>query len=538
MKDDEVFCDLPCPHSCYCQGLEVVCRRPFNANTLPHVRYLDASFSGMMLSDLALNTYLVYLQLVSCRIEHIDSVILPNLQVLEVSSNSIGSVNMDVFLSLKQLRMLRLMDNPLTEIKGGDSDEHNPYLSHVDLSHTLLSVFTSEPLQRFLALKSINISFYHVTAVVGKGFQPTQTLQQIDMMGNPIQTYPQNVFKVLVQLRMVFTSNYKLCCPGMLPVGSVEDLCFSPQNELSSCKDLLRSDLYRVFLWLMCMAPVVGNLGVLCFRHLTLKTHSASGFNVFVSSLSLADCFMGIYLACVGVDDQEYRGDCYLYDNTWISSVWCSVSGVMSLLSSEVSTITTSCITLDRFIALRFPFSSLRFSRQSALVACVLAWLVGAVLSLVPLLVPHWGFYSQTGICIPLPVTRREFSGQAYSFGIMIVFNFVLFLAVASGQGFINHSVRVNTMAANTRQKVNDVTIACRLLTVALSDSLCWFPIGLLGLLASGGIPTPVEVNVATAIFVLPLNSALNPFLYTFNILLERRRKEKETNTAVSRKNV
>ena len=528
MKDDEVFCDLPCPHSCYCQGLEVVCRRPFNANTLPHIRYLDASFSGMMLSDLALNTYLVYLQLASCRIEHIDSVILPNLHLLDLSSNSISAVNMDAFLSLKQLRTLCLMDNPLTEIKGGDSGEHSLYLSHVDLSYTLLSVFSSEPLQRFLALKSINISFCRVTAVVGEGFQPTPTLQQIDTRGNPMQTYPQNIFKVLVHLRMVFTSNYKLCCPGMLPGGSVEDLCFSPQNELSSCKDLLRSDLYRVFLWLMCMASVVGNLGGLCFRHLTLKKHSASGFSVFVSSLSLADCFMGIYLACVGVADQVYRGDYYLYENTWVSSVWCSVTGAMSLLSSEVSTIIISCITLDRFIALRFPFSTLRFSRQSALVACVLAWLVGAVLSLVPLLVPHWGFYSQTGICIPLPVTRREFSGQAYSFGVMIVFNFVLFLAVASGQGFIYHSVRVNTMAANTRQKVNDMTIASRLLTVALSDFLCWFPIGLLGLLASGGIPIPGEVNVAMAIFVLPLNSALNPFLYTFNILLERRRKEKE----------
>ena len=528
MKDDEVFCGLPCPRSCYCQGLEVVCRRPFKANTLPHIRYLDASFSGMMLSDLTLNTYLVYLQLASCRIEHIHSITLPNLQVLDLSSNSIGSVNMDVFLSLKQLRVLRLMNNPLTVMKGGDSGEHSLYLSHVDLSHTLLSVFSSEPLQRFLALKSINISFCRVTAVVGKGFQPTPTLQQIDMRRNPIQTYPQNVFKVLVQLRMVFTSNYKLCCPGMLPGGSVEDLCFSPQNELSSCKDLLRSDLYRVFLWLMCMASVVGNLGGLCFRHLTLKTHSASGFSVFVSSLSLADCFMGIYLACVGVADQVYRGSYYLYENTWVSSVWCSVTGVMSLLSSEVSTIIISCITLDRFIALRFPFSTLRFSRQSALVACVLSWLVGAVLSLVPLLVPHWGFYSQTGICIPLPVTRREFSGQAYSFGVMIVFNFVLFLAVASGQGFIYHSVRVNSMSGNTSQKVNDVTIARRLLNVVLSDFLCWFPIGFLGLLASGGIPIPGEVNVAMAIFVLPLNSALNPFLYTFNILLERRRKKKE----------
>ena len=33
------------------------------------------------------------------------------------------------------------------------------------------------------------------------------------------------------------------------------------------------------------------------------------------------------------------------------------------------------------------------------------------------------------------------------------------------------------------------------------------------------------EVNVAVVTFVLPLNSALNPFLYTLNTVLEKRRE-------------
>jgi hypothetical protein len=36
-----------------------------------------------------------------------------------------------------------------------------------------------------------------------------------------------------------------------------------------------------------------------------------------------------------------------------------------------------------------------------------------------------------------------------------------------------------------------------------------------------------VKVNVGVAIFVLPFNSALNPFFYTLNLYLERRRKVK-----------
>ena len=48
------------------------------------------------------------------------------------------------------------------------------------------------------------------------------------------------------------------------------------------------------------------------------------------------------------------------------------------------------------------------------------------------------------------------------------------------------------------------------------------------GIMASQGVPISSEVNVALAIFILPINSAINPFLYTVNALMEKRRQKKE----------
>ena len=157
----------------------------------------------------------------------------------------------------------------------------------------------------------------------------------------------------------------------------------------------------------MCFASMVGNLGCLIFRHVILRRKSVGGFSTFVSSLSLADCLMGFYLSILGVADQVYRGVYYLYEDTWVSSIPCTMSGVLSLLSSEVSAITICFVTLDRLIVLRFPFSTVRFTKKSATVTCVLIWVAGFALSLAPLSQPLWEFYSQTGICIPLPVTRQ-----------------------------------------------------------------------------------------------------------------------------------
>ena len=198
------------------------------------------------------------------------------------------------------------------------------------------------------------------------------------------------------------------------------------------------------------------------------------------------------------------------------------MAGFLSLLSNEVSAFIICLITLDRFLVLRFPFKSLHFKNKSAHVTCGLVWVVVALLATVPLLpmTSHWSFYGQTGICIPLPITRNDYAGDNYAYGVMIIFNFILFLLIAAGQASICASIRANRMStSDSTKKSNDLRIARRLITVALSDFLCWFPIGLLGLLASRGIPIPGEVNV------LPLNSALNPFLYTLNIILERRRR-------------
>ena len=88
-------------------------------------------------------------------------------------------------------------------------------------------------------------------------------------------------------------------------------------------------------------------------------------------------------------------------------------------------------------------------------------------------------------------------------------------------------SLNSATTSSKTDNSQN-VTIARRLITVAVSDFLCWFPIGVLGLAADRGAAIDGQVTVALAIFVLPLNSALNPFLYSSSLLAERARVRRE----------
>ena len=528
--DDEWFCDMTCPSQCLCQGHAFVCPKHSTVSHFLHLSYLDAEGSGMTLSDLHNNPYIIHLNLRLCSLTSLSLTKLLNLQILDLSRNKLKFVNMDVFVVLKNLRWLSLAENPLSLLTRPSSSDQQTALRTVDLSNMKLSAFNCDNVSNFYNLQNLNLSFNTLHTFQSDSFQCMPRLVQLHARGNPVKEFPGDLFQSMSHLRVVSTDNYRLCCSQILPAQSYLVTCDAPKDDISSCEDLLQSRLYRVFLWLVSVMSLLGNVFCLAMRVCVQRGVSVSGFHVFVFNLSMADLLMGVYLAIIGVADELFRGKYLLYDETWKHSIACKVEGFLSLLSSEVSALTIWFITLDRFIVLRFPFGRVRFQRASAAAVCLTTWFIGFLLAVTPLLpvTSHWEFYSQTGICIPLPVTRRDFKGKVYSVSILIVLNFILFILIATGQAFIYWSVQKNSMKSDTTKMSRDLTMARRLISVAMTDFLCWFPIGLCGLLASVDTPISGEVNVALAIFVLPLNSALNPFMYTVNTVMEKRRKSKE----------
>ncbi|KAK7106060.1 hypothetical protein V1264_017360 [Littorina saxatilis] len=530
--DDETFCRVTCPQGCHCQGRSFVCSQPFSSQGMSDLRYLDASGSGVKPQDIVNHYYLVSISLASCKLVQLPVMLFPNLKLLDLSENLLTVVSMDVFVDMTNLAVLSLAGNPIVTLLSGKPAARASNLVQLDISRTRISAFDSRALQDFFNIRKLNISHSSVVRISEYGFGYVSSVRQLDIRGNRIREYPTDAFKTLTELQFLYSSDFRICCRIYLPEHYDEITCQSPQDEISSCEDLLRSNVYRACLWLIGVMSIVGNAGSFLFRCVAQRKVTKTGFNVFVTNLCLADLLMGVYLVMVGAADSLYRGQYLSYERSWTSSAVCKTAGFLSLLSSEVSAFIICLITLDRFIVLRFPFSTKKFRKQSALVASVLVWIAGILLAVVPLLpvTSHWEFYGQSGICIPLPITRKTFKGRDYSFGVIIVFNFILFVFIAAGQSVIYLSVRSNLLTTDRTKKSRDATIARRLLTVAVSDFACWFPIGVLGLLASAGVPIPGEVNVAVAIFVLPLNSALNPFLYTFNMVMERRRKVLELN--------
>ena len=527
--DDEIFCNATCPHDCICYGSAFFCTALFPVHMYPDLRFLEGRGSNMTPADVTANALLIHLGLAFCGLRKLDFSTLNNLRSLDVSDNKLTTVTTVSFNNFKQLKSLNLAGNPLA-LSGLFDGATFPSLYVLDISRVNIQRINASVMTVFPNLRSVNLSSCNVETVTDDGFQHLGQLRVLDLRGCPMLEFPKVIFQGLEVLQHVYADNYKICCSDTLPADFNINDCLAPSDHLSSCENLLRSNVYRVLLAGFGILSLLGNFASFIYRVVT-NASGKSGFGVFVTHLCVSDFLMGTYLGIIGVADRLYQGTYLWKDTEWKGSAMCQLAGFLSLLSSEVSAFIICLITLDRFLVLRFPFSQLRFHSRSAHVACVLAWYAGLVLAAVPLLpfTSHWNFYGQTGICIPLPVTNTDFAGQQYTFNVMIVLNFALFLLIAVGQIVVYWAIRSNSMSSmDTSRKSKDLTIARRLMTIVVSDFLCWFPIGVLGLLASNGVAISGEVNVMMAIIALPLNSALNPFLYTVNIILERRRRAKE----------
>ena len=78
--------------------------------------------------------------------------------------------------------------------------------------------------------------------------------------------------------------------------------------------------------------------------------------------------------------------------------------------------------------------------------------------------------------------------------------------------------------------------MAKRMMLIVLTDFLCWMPIifiGLLSLLGKFHDPEK-QAYVWIAVFVLPLNSALNPILYTFSTPLVKKKVDEHIDSLIS----
>ncbi|XP_055901910.1 leucine-rich repeat-containing G-protein coupled receptor 5 isoform X2 [Eupeodes corollae] len=285
--------------------------------------------------------------------------------------------------------------------------------------------------------------------------------------------------------------------------GSVQ--CLPMPGPFLPCADLFDWWTLRCGVWIVFLLALLGN-GTVVF----VLIFSRSKMDVprfLVCNLAASDFFMGIYLGILAIVDASTLGEFRMFAIPWQMSVVCQVAGFLAVLSSELSVYTLAVITLERNYAITHAIHlNKRLSLKQATYIMIFGWIFSLVMATLPLI--GVSDYRKFAVCLPFETTTG-IASLSYVIGLMFI-NGCAFLTLMGCYLKMYWAIR-GSQAWNT----NDSRIAKRMALLVFTDFLCWSPIAFFSITAIFGLQLiSLEQAKIFTVFILPLNSCCNPFLY------------------------
>jgi hypothetical protein len=446
--------------------------------------HLEVNFSSCNLSELP-NSYLetVILDLSHNRLKSCN--LLYFTQILHLQYNIFETVNITVETEQSEARMqyLDLSYNQITAV-GTSPSIDLPNLLYLKLNRNFIADIHKDSFSKLYKLIRLDLSNNQIHYLTRDHFIQLGSLQYLNLQNNNINV-KEGMFDGLVSIEYLLVDYFTLCCAQPKAKGKIQ--CLAPVNEISSCDHLIDTPFLGIVIWYIALVALFGNLCGTLYRYIISRRESISSFVLYSINLGMADFLMGVYLYIIAGANLTFSGRYGFADEWWRHSPICTFAGVMATLSSETSALFVLLITIDRIHVIRSPFSTLKDSGRIPKILSVLMWIIASVLSLLPLFGNAYfqDYYSSSGICISLPLSTQRKSGWEYSMVVFVGANFLIFVAILIGQIVIFTNVvksgKKLKASLQTPRNRNETFMAKILIAIAVTDLLCWIPIGTIG---------------------------------------------------------
>jgi len=145
-----------------------------------------------------------------------------------------------------------------------------------------------------------------------------------------------------------------------------------------------------------------------------------------------------------------------------------------------------------------------------------------------------FGYYSSQSICFPNFYTETTHPHFTYSFCI-ILYNTLAMCFIAISYFLIYRKSLVKKMVStdvnNSSVDQDRRTLRRRITLVVMTNNCCWSPICIMAYMSFAGFSLPSVAYSLSAVFLLPINSFLNPMIYS----MLHRRAYKKVNITIRR---
>merc|ERR1719367_1838777 len=449
---------------------------------------------------------------------------LQNLQILDMEKNNISEIHEDAFLPLNNLKDLNLGQNsfPMLPSKGLKTivelkAHNNPALKDFPTAESFPHIRVVRPSYAYHCCQFMPSTYENLVpeyADFGDLREDIFFPGEFDLSQFGNQTMPSVIWStsgnsstelgtdLSMDLWENFVSGMSAGYPSIAEYDANVDVsyfrppegidCYPAPGPFLPCNDLFDWWTLRCGVWIVFL--------------LSCSRNRIDVPRFLVCNLAMADFFMGLYLGFLAIVDAATLGEFRKYAIQWQLSAGCQAAGFLGVLSSELSVFTLAVITLERNYAITHAMHlNKRLSLKHAAYIMCCGWIFALIMATMPLI--GISDYRKFAVCLPFETEGAVSKG------------YVIFLMVINGVAFFIlmgcYLKMYCAIRGSQAWNSNDSRIAKRMALLVFTDFICWAPIAFFALTAAGGVHLiNLEQAKVFTIFILPLNSCCNPFLY------------------------
>ena len=318
-------------------------------------------------------------------------------------------------------------------------------------------------------------------------------------------------------------------------------------------------------MWVLGLSALIGNTLVIVQRARegdgtrNRNQNKKISHSIMVLNLAVSDFMIGFYMLIIAVADLHF-GEKYSREaKQWRSSVICKIAGVLSVMSSEASVFIVTLISVDCFWSIVNPFNLWQLRRKSTILVLLVIWSISLGLSIGPTVFGSGSNSDIYGVCIGLPLITKPTAFEvkegtfdnplgsqtvsipvgtaqkpAWIFSIILFLGVNLFCFLVVFFCYIGIFVKVKRTSNKVRvaaHRDREIRMAVKMAFIVGTDFACWMPVIIMGILSqTGSVVIGPDMYAWIVVFILPINSSMNPYLYTlFTSISEQRSKSTES---------